>query len=133
MIQLSPITPHDLVPADVELLARVGTRAYDNAEASFFVQKSLDGDLKFYRLSGDVWGLVGLEKHVKSAGLELWVSFIAGENATKFLQEIWQELLKVKEEVGAKTIATMAPSPALARIYQRQLGLVPKAYLFVEE
>lgn len=133
MISFSDITPHDLDAGDIELLVKVGRRAYDNAEASFFVRRALDKQMKFIRIEGDIRGLIGLEKHETSKGLELWVSFIAGKGAMKHVREIWKGLQKVQDDLGAVTIATMAPCVALARIYERQIGLRPVAMLFREE
>lgn len=132
MISLTHISPEELTEGDVELLVKVGLRAYHNPSASMFVEKELAGILRFFRISGDMVGLVGVERHLEKWGLEMWVSFIGGKGGIRFIREIWQELQELQKSLGAVTIATMAPSPALTRVYERRLGLRPASTLFRE-
>lgn len=77
-------------------------------------------------------GLVGLEILKVPTGDQLWVSFVAGKGAVKFIKEIWQELKQIQKEAGCSSIATMAKGEGLRIIYSKKLNLKPLAFLFQE-
>jgi hypothetical protein len=132
MISLQPISPHDLTPKDIEALVKASQRAYDHATAMSWVQKALKRDLLFFRIEGIEDGVLGLEQHYEAEGIELWVTVLCGKGALREATSIFQELKRIQKEIGAKTLATMAYGKGLERLYQRALGIAPKAFLFQE-
>lgn len=133
MIRLRHISPGELTPPEILELAKAEVRAYDNPAGDTIIQLALADRLRIFRIEGDMTGLVGLEIHVRPAGDELWISFVSGKGALKFIKEIHDAIAEIGRSLGARSLATMAKGEALVSIYARHLSLRPHSVLFREE
>lgn len=124
--------PSKLSEADMALLERGCSGAYDKATAKDQVQAAKQGDAWIFEITGSAEGLFVLGRG-NPEEKEIVMTALAGKNVISRFPEVYKAVTDLCKSVGAKRLIGYVSRPGLASVYRKRTKALPVATLFSED
>jgi hypothetical protein len=132
MVHFLPLPVRELTAEDVRLLVKLTRFWYGGQDAARLLAAADEGKMMFWRVEGDVQGLLLTEIKTWKSGRILWVQGFAGKGFAKHIQEVLKELDLLARAFCCKSFCWTSERPGMLRLAQ-SLGFAPRCYTFEKE
>lgn len=134
MAHLVELPPEDMTEDDLRLIDRASKAYYYGEDFKTLLKRIAKNDLTVWRLQGTrARGLIGTCLIERPIGTELWLEFLVGHGFLREAAEIREACHALARRAHAVRLSGTAVRPGLSKLYEKVLGVKPRAQIFTEE
>lgn len=137
MVHFIPIPPEDLTPEERILLVKIIPFDYDGRTAVDVIRAALANQLQFWRIQGEMTGLLITRLAKDKGGKTLWIEGIGGEGLVENLDKVIYALILLASRAACSSLSGLVERsgmqkmiekgnlPVVAQIFRKEISDAP--------